>query len=542
MTTYYVSGTGNDRNSGLSQGGAFATLQRAGDLVLPGDNVYIMNGTYTSIYANILSIVNKQGTANAPITFAALPGQTPVLQANGKNWNAISITGSTYIKIQGLKLVGNRDNITLAYAQQQKNNLSNPATSGNGISADVSSNNPNQHSSHITISNNNVSNFPGGGIATLSADYITVQNNIVSGNAWYSPYGTQGISMLRPWNSDSNTTGYKIIIQGNTVFNNQSLIPWSAVGKITEGHGIMLDSASDGNYIGKVLITNNFAYNNGGAGIQVFKGENPVDVVNNTLYQNSQVIANGELFLNSAKNVQVYNNILYGNQGEFLILNNKSTNLTIDNNLADKGVFNAIGAGNILNQDPLFVNPTNGNFSLQPGSPAINAGSNAFNSITGDGTGTASVNIGAYQLPTSKSQVLNGTSNTVNSSTTVNTTNTVNSSTTVNTTLDNNLINNTFPINNITIPTFNLNNFQLLNQSSLVGTLPTSPASLTSYGILLLAILARNIFRAFLKGYFLMQCEKPESRFYKALKFVVRNPGKSPTEPGQRHLNIDEPE
>jgi hypothetical protein len=33
------------------------------------------------------------------------------------------------------------------------------------------------------------------------------------------------------------------------------------------------------------------------------------------------------------------------------------------------------------------------------------------------------------------------------------------------------------------------------------------------------------MFRAFLKGYFLMQCEKPESRFYKALKIVVRNPG-----------------
>jgi hypothetical protein len=29
-------------------------------------------------------------------------------------------------------------------------------------------------------------------------------------------------------------------------------------------------------------------------------------------------------------------------------------------------------------------------------------------------------------------------------------------------------------------------------------------------------------------GYFLMQCETPESRFYKALRIVVRNPGISP--------------
>jgi hypothetical protein len=38
-------------------------------------------------------------------------------------------------------------------------------------------------------------------------------------------------------------------------------------------------------------------------------------------------------------------------------------------------------------------------------------------------------------------------------------------------------------------------------------------------------ILTHNMFRAFLMGYFLMQCEIPESRFYKALRIVVRNPG-----------------
>jgi hypothetical protein len=34
------------------------------------------------------------------------------------------------------------------------------------------------------------------------------------------------------------------------------------------------------------------------------------------------------------------------------------------------------------------------------------------------------------------------------------------------------------------------------------------------------------MFWAFLMGYFLMQCETPESRLYKALRIVVRNPGK----------------
>ncbi|MEH2421171.1 MAG: choice-of-anchor D domain-containing protein [Nostoc sp.] len=481
MTTFYVSGTGNDKFNGLSQGGAFRSLQKAADLVKAGDTVYVMNGTYTSPYANILHIADKHGRADAPITFTALPGQTPVLQANGKNWQAISITGSTYVVIQGLTLVGNRDNITLKDALEQKDNLNNPATSGSGIFVTVSIDNPNQHSSHITISNNNVSKFPGAGIGTALSDYITVENNVVSGNSWYSPYGTQGITMLNLWNSDNNTTDYKVIIRGNTSFDNKSLIPWKTAGAITEGHGIMLDTSYDGNvaYTGKALISNNLVYNNGGAGIQIFKGENPVDIVNNTIYQNSKVLSDGEIFLNVAKNVRVYNNILYGSQGESLIFNNKSTNLTFNNNLAYNGVFNVRGSGNILNQNPLFVNPANRNFSLQPGSPAIDAGSNAFNSVTknvpqdGDGNGSVVIDIGAYEaprslIPTPEIEVFNGTVDIADGSTTA-----INfGDITVGNTLT-----KTFTIKNTGIAALNLSDLKLPNGFSLVGTLAASVAA-----------------------------------------------------------------
>ncbi|MCC5643848.1 choice-of-anchor D domain-containing protein [Nostoc sp. CHAB 5824] len=485
--TYYVSGTGNDKSDGLNEKAAFRTLQKAADLVQAGDTVYVMNGTYTNIYPNILSISDKQGSANAPITFTAYPGHTPVLEAHKNNWNAISITGSSYVVIEGLTLVGARDETTLEYALEHKDNLNNPATSGNGINITFINGDEKKHSHHITIKNNNVSKFPGGGISTNEADYITVKNNVVSGNAWYSPFGTQGITMLHLWNSDNNVTDYKVVIEGNTSFDNKQLVPWVDAGKVTEGHGIMLDTSSIGNvaYTGKALISNNLIYNNGGAGIQIFKGENPVDIVNNTTYQNSQELSTGEIFINSAKNVRVSNNIMYAKDGESTSSIVNSSNISVDNNLAYNGVFKGTGSGNILNKDPLFVNAANGDFRLKSGSPAIDAGSNAFNSVTkntpldGNGDGNVLIDIGAYEAATNKTpnpeiQVLDGTVDIADNSTTaINFGEVIAGST----------VTKTFTIKNTGIAALNLSNLKLPDGFSLVGTLPATLAAKTSANI-----------------------------------------------------------
>jgi|SRR5580700_170256 len=80
MTTYYVSSiTGSDNNAGTSASAPFASLQAAANVVKPGDTVQVMNGTYTApFYADALDITTS-GTATAPITFEAAPGQTPVI-------------------------------------------------------------------------------------------------------------------------------------------------------------------------------------------------------------------------------------------------------------------------------------------------------------------------------------------------------------------------------------------------------------------------------------------------------------------------------
>ncbi|MEH1906383.1 choice-of-anchor D domain-containing protein [Nostoc sp.] len=482
--TYYVSGTGNDNNNGLIEGSAFRSLGRAVYQMQTGDTLYVMNGTYDKG----ATLFNFNGSANNWTTIKAYPGATPIIKTIG---SGINIFSSSYVRIEGLDLEGNRENITLEYALEQKDNLNNPLTNSTGISIKAWKNSQGVGGSdphHIVISDNTVSNFPGGGIESSNSDYITVEKNIVSGNAWYTPYGGQGITTLYATNSDNNTTDYKIIYRDNIVFDNQSLVPWKQAGQITEGHGLMLDTinqSKDGTpYLGKTLVANNIVYNNGNSGINAFQAKN-VDIINNTVYQNSLNIANtGEIKVNYSDNVRVDNNIMYASDNQVANVLKYSTNVNFDHNLVyNSNVFqasdnlNATGLQNILGQDPQFVDAAHENFALKTGSAAIDAGSNAFNSITnnipqdGDGNGTAVIDIGAYEAPritVPEIQVLNGTVDIADGSTTA-----INfGDVTVGSTLI-----KTFTIQNIGTATLNLSNLKLPDGFSLVGTLPTSVAT-----------------------------------------------------------------
>ncbi|MDZ8027622.1 MAG: choice-of-anchor D domain-containing protein [Nostoc sp. DedQUE11] len=485
---YYVSGTGNDSNNGLKEGTAFRTLQKAANLVQAGDTVYVMNGTYEqSKYPNspVLGINQKQGTQDAPITFTAYPGHNPLIKST--NFQAINIVGSSYIVIEGLTMVGANDKITLEYAKSQQGNLNNPLTNGAGINIQPDKQNNSSH--HITIRGNTISKFPSGGITSKEADYITIENNTVFETCWYSPWGPNAISTLGNRNLDNNTTDYKIIIRNNVSYDNYTYIPWWEAGRVTEGHGIMIDAANslgldNQPYKGKILISNNTSYNNGGAGIQVFKSSN-VDVVNNTTYQNSQhpeLKGAGEILINGAsENVNVVNNIMYAKlNGSSYVVSGSAKNVKADHNLIyNTSNYNKTGTNLILGKDPQFVNAATHNFALKPGSIAIDAGSNAFNNITGriphdgDGNGTAVIDIGAYEAPSIKTptpeiQVLNGTVDIADGTTTA-----INFGDVV----VGNTLTKTFTIKNTGTAALNLSNLKLPDGFSLVGTLPTSVAA-----------------------------------------------------------------
>ena len=305
MTTYYVnSQIGSNNNAGTSESAPLASLQAAAILVEPGDTVEVMNGTYTAPAYGVALDITTSGTASAPITFEAAPGQTPVIDSSG-GWNAIDIQAS-YIVVEGFNVVGDAANYTLQSALAGYS-TGNAGLDGNGIVVWPSSTValPN----HITIENNTVYDEPGGGIATNGADYIQILNNVVYNNGNWSAYGTSGITVNSSVNLDTNA-GPHDIISGNLVYNNAQLVPSNGVGTITDGEGIILDT--NPNYTAEILVEDNTVYGNGSAGIESFLTNNAV-ITENTVYgndtQNVQPQSDAEIFINQSSNDTVTNNI-----------------------------------------------------------------------------------------------------------------------------------------------------------------------------------------------------------------------------------------
>jgi hypothetical protein len=96
-TTYYVSTTGNDSNTGLS-GAPWATLAKGVSAANAGDTV-IISGTFGTPL-----IANKSGTAGSPITFR---GNGAIISGVSYSWGgdnaAIGVSGN-YVVIDGLKV------------------------------------------------------------------------------------------------------------------------------------------------------------------------------------------------------------------------------------------------------------------------------------------------------------------------------------------------------------------------------------------------------------------------------------------------------
>jgi parallel beta-helix repeat protein len=380
--TFYVAPNGNDADPG-SEAKPWATINHAAATLEPGDTVLVKNGTYGGVY------IDRSGTPDKPMTFKAFPGDKPRIEINVINSPAFLLEGASYINVDGFDM-------DYTYPISDAEKKSGERWEG-GVTIKFNNAQP-APVHHVRVTNNRVHGFPGGGIGSGLADYITIEGNTIWETALWSNYDTSAISLYQNANSDFNA-GFHNVIRGNTVFNNENKVIGSGIGNkvITDGNCIIiddgrltqnfsLDNTKFQAYKGSTLIENNICAGNGARGVEVYSSDN-VLVRHNTFYKNLQTkdildkdnpstrIGGGELDANAASNVRFVNNIVYAEAGLPATGTYDVTNVVFENNLY-------FGTTNIPNKspsdkvgDPLFENASTdlntANFRLRSGSPAI---------------------------------------------------------------------------------------------------------------------------------------------------------------------------
>ena len=418
-TNYYVSSgagspvTGVDATGGgrgLSPGLPFATIQYAADLSRAGDVVYVRPGTYTNTgTAGSVFTIRNSGNATNPITFRYNPGEDrPLLKFN--TYNGIGTTNNlAYVIIDGFRIQGNNSAITNAisggntnYALNQPRSCNNHAGSAdpifNGVGIAINGRGATAYPNHITIRNCDIYDCGQAGITAIESDYITIDNNKVFNNSWYTVYGSSGISVLTSRNTD-NGSGYHFVIQNNRVFGNELRVPWynqpdNVCKGFTDGNGIIIDTNTQFGYSARTLIANNLVVNNGGAGITAFSSDR-VDIINNTTYLNSKTTGNsaGEIVIAYSHDVLLQNNIVAASATKSTSTFKYSGGIVLNSNLFSSGQgFNILNNdGSYTNTNALYGDPkfkgastsiTTANFHLNSDSPAIDTGLNSNLSAT----------------------------------------------------------------------------------------------------------------------------------------------------------------
>lgn len=400
--SFYVRERGSDNADGTSEATAFATVQRAIDAAAAGDTIVITDGTYRNSGPAGIAMISKHGSPSKWITIRSAPGQKPKLVNTG--WEIFKLLpGAAYIEIRGLEMSGNARNVTLEDAladgklkeKDGKKYGGDPIYNGNGVSAEGrSSDDLSVRPHHLRYIDNYVHDNCGGGLCANFSDYITSVGNTVEHNVHYMRYGGSGMSYLAlsNWSGD---TSYRNYMLNNVLRDNGCYVPWAAVGKMSDGNGIIIDvniqKTGAGRYTGRTLIANNLCIGSGGGGITITSSSH-VDVVNNTLYHNVQTddLARqhwGDILIGgpppNCQDVRVFNNIICSAPGREILHVSRADNYTFKNNIyfgdpdAKFRVGDAGDANNLV-ADPLLANPSMtavcDEFRPKPSSPAIGHG------------------------------------------------------------------------------------------------------------------------------------------------------------------------
>jgi parallel beta-helix repeat protein len=378
--TFWVAQGGNDGNPG-SEAQPWGNLNYAAQTIKPGDTVLVADGTYPGVY------ISTSGAPGKPITFKAAPGAKPNIFITEINSAGFLLEGAAYVNIEGFNLDYQVPGVEKYDGERWEA----------GIVIKSKGDGPGRiNSHHVRASGNRVHGFPGGGIGSGQADYITIEGNTIWETAFWSKYDTSAISLYQSRNVDG-AAGFHHVIRANTVFKNENKVPGTGIGNttITDGNCIIIDDGRNTQkfqndqtdypaFTGATLVENNICADNGGRGVNVFSSDN-VLIRHNTFYKNGRTPdLDSEISVLAASNVRIVGNIIVPRGGQ------RATSV-YDGDFKDFAVSNVTFGRNLyfgtdktadrvpgdIVADPQFISPGNdvntANFRLKPGSPAIDA-------------------------------------------------------------------------------------------------------------------------------------------------------------------------
>jgi parallel beta-helix repeat protein len=352
---YYVSNSGSDVADG-SQSQPWQTIKHAAQVVQAGNTVHVLPGTYYESPE-----CKNNGTSAAPIRFVSDTKWGAKVVGDGvSNWGfrvdgdystieAFDITNVNPTGHVGIETEGNYDSII-----------------GNHV------HNINPNGGHDGLGGAGIING-----TDITKGYLDVIGNVVHdvGDLNFPWYQVHGIYY-----------GSK----GGHIYNNMVFR--------TQGWGIHLWHAAT-----NITISNNTIFNNMEGGILVGDGDYPCP---QCVTDDSTIVTNNIVVYNLAHN---YNGSLIGGFG-IIETGNTGANNRYDNNLLYGNQSGPISLqnGNLpgptVLTDPMFVNYRSdgtGDYHVQTGSPAINAGTSEGPAPTYDIDGIARPpwDVGAYEYP-----------------------------------------------------------------------------------------------------------------------------------------------
>lgn len=343
--TYYVdAANGNNLNNGTSPSQAWATIQKAADVVVGGSTVIIAGGTY---YEKVTVTSRCNGTLGAPTTFKNKDGEAVIMEGLVPNPNATIVRWTAQFTVRGAQF------ITIKGIKVQNVNWY-------GIQAEGNSKN-------ITIDGCSTFNSGASGIYMVTCSNIEIINNKV----------LKACQILGRDASGNGTQECITIVRVNNFKINHNEVGESTISGLVGGEGIDVKGASYNgevahNYIHDILVLG--IYIDAGTG-----EEYNIRVHSNRLFRTHGLGVAGELG-GTARDVYFYNNVVADSEKSGFVFqsvgNGKFVNVYVVNNTfynnaksgfaGDVGNYSSnVASSNVVIRNNVFYNKMpNSRFSI----------------------------------------------------------------------------------------------------------------------------------------------------------------------------------